>query len=348
MANYNSDTKVTSNKIVYLNFLMALAIVVFHSNNAQRFRMVEGADYSYFHGLTETIGTLSLGYFFMLSAFLLYKGADSDSVKRKIRSRRGTLLFPFIIWNVIAFFNQILWHRTLPAFTVKGIVEGFSFFPFDGPLWYMFCLILLLIPFYFFSKIKNKLGGVFLIAITLIARYLSDKYLVLNGDYSYVTWLKRFLFYMPMYSIGAFLGKFYGDKVMNGIPNNRYLSICSLILFISAMILLKYCDYYTQAVLSILLPILMWTGVGHNLFAKEPTTFFRLSFWIYATHLLFGHLTLGLLQRFCANIEFYPIGVFAMKIVNALVFSGLSYLLVCFLKRILPVKIMKLITGGRI
>ena len=348
MANYSSKTKVTSNKIVYLNFVMAIAMVIFHSNNAQRFRMVEGADYSYFYGLTKTIGTLSLGYFFMLSGFLLYKGSDSHSVKRKIMSRRDTLLIPFIIWNVIAIANHLLWYRTLPTSTFKDFVEGFSFFPFDGPLWYMFCLILLLIPFYFLSKANGKLGGVFLIAITLIARYISDMYLVSNGDYSYVTWLKRFLFYMPMYGIGAFLGKFYGDKVMNGLPNNRFLSISSLILFFAAILLLKYCDYYMGAILSILLPILMWVGAGHNLFTKEPTTFFKLSFWIYATHLLFGHITLGLLQRLCANIEFDPIGVFAMKIVNALVFSGLSYLLVCFLKRILPVKIMKLITGGRI
>lgn len=348
MTNNVTENGDIRNKIVYLNFIMAVGIVLYHSNNVERFRLLEGSDYSYFSGLTNTIGTLSLGYFFMLSGFLLYKGSDSNSVKRKIRSRKDTLFIPFIIWNVVAVINHLLWHRTLPASNFKEVVEGFSFFPFDGPLWYMFCLLLLLIPFSFLSKISCKWGWGVLIVCSVILRYFSDNYLTENGDYSYLTWLKRFLYYIPMYSIGAYIGKFYGNVVMKGRLSNRVLSVSSFSIFLVAVLLQQYFDYYTRTCISIILPLLMWVGVGQKLFAKEPKAIFKISFWIYATHMLIGQLTLGPLQRLCTNIVFPPIGVFSMKVINAVLFSVVSYLGYSILKYLVPNRVMTLITGGRV
>lgn len=83
-------------------------------------------------------------------------------------------------------------------------------------------------------------------------RYFADTDIVGDGDYYFMSWLKRFLFYLPTYSIGAFLGNFYGKQIFEGKYANRWLSVIVLPIFLMVLLFHNNFGYILCTIFSIL------------------------------------------------------------------------------------------------
>lgn len=111
---------------------------------------VEGRVIHYLTGFVDLMGHVAMGFFFMMSGYLLYLNADSptDMVK-KMKRRMYSLLLPVVIWNTLTLVYEILLHfaGVLPAqWSVMTVVNGYTFRMFCGVLWYLLALMLLMLP----------------------------------------------------------------------------------------------------------------------------------------------------------------------------------------------------------
>lgn len=211
-----------SNKITYLNWLMAVLMVLYHLNPYSRFNFQRDLPYDLFCKLVDILGGLSLGYFFMMSGFLLYyKSTESKAVTRKLKGRVTSLLLPFLTWNVIGLFFRIVMDQKCPFTNVDELIRGFSFFPFDGPLWYMFCLILIIPLFPIIARIHHKiLHMLVLIALTVLSIYCCAE-MGKQHDGSLTEWFLRLGNYLPLYYIGLYMGLFHGNEIFSGRYQNQ-------------------------------------------------------------------------------------------------------------------------------
>ena len=78
-------------------------------------------------------------------------------MNEKIKKRAKSLIIPFVIWNSFAFFY--LFFREgfiLPFENLKDLIMHLTLDPYNIPLWYIFTLILLLIPAMLIIKLKGK------------------------------------------------------------------------------------------------------------------------------------------------------------------------------------------------
>ena len=93
----------------------------------------------------ELLGSVAMSYFFITSAYLYFHNITSKSVYSKITSRIKSLLIPFLIWNLIYLVVSLIRLKSTQYFSMKDLILGFSFRPFNGPLWYIFALLILFI-----------------------------------------------------------------------------------------------------------------------------------------------------------------------------------------------------------
>lgn len=107
----------------------------------------ETTPYRLFWG--EMMGRIAVPLFFIISGYLFFQKFDGSfgAYKSKIKKRFSSLLIPYILWNLLAFF--FYWsigvaHSSdfLSSFWVVNYHSGHS--PADGPLWFLRTLILLL------------------------------------------------------------------------------------------------------------------------------------------------------------------------------------------------------------
>ena len=137
-----------SKKLTVYNFIFTICIVIYHWKN---FNVIFSAQQTIvtdtLYLFYDTLGTIALGIFFMISGYLFYLGIDNKiKLFNKIKRRVSSLVVPFIVWNALMLVYKILYgiYSHDLNISVKDILLGFSFVPFDGPLWYMFALILLI------------------------------------------------------------------------------------------------------------------------------------------------------------------------------------------------------------
>lgn len=109
---YPNQHQSRNNRIVFLNLLMTLAIILYHSKNHYQLWVVENQvsskTVSLFYGFDDMLGGIALSYFFMVSGFLLYKGINSlEDCLSKIKRRVFSLVVPFVLWNTIWFVYPI-------------------------------------------------------------------------------------------------------------------------------------------------------------------------------------------------------------------------------------------------
>ena len=208
------NSRLVSNKITYINWLMAVLMVLYHLNPYSRFSFEHDGLYDNFSMAVSILGRVSLGYFFLMSGFLLYhKSEEPGATIRKVKSRIKTLLMPFLAWNVIGMIFRVLMDNRLPFDGITDLLLGFSFFPFDGPLWYMFCLILLLPLLPVIRRIRSK--GIHIIILLCFSAISILLYAKIGNSASdaLVDWGCRCIYYLPLYYLGVYCGLYHGYDI---------------------------------------------------------------------------------------------------------------------------------------
>ncbi|MBR5069643.1 MAG: acyltransferase family protein [Bacteroidales bacterium] len=183
------EDKMISETIALLRFPLTVFVVFIHYNVGVRGFSLHGVTYGldapdWFRWITaffsDVLPRTAVPLFYIISGYLLFRGGkfDDGTYLRKLRSRVGTLLVPYLLWNVIAvlfmlshrlpFLSSVfpsahlmevhltplrILHTFVDNYWNRGILvspewEGMVSaepYPADGPLWYVRDLMLMLL-----------------------------------------------------------------------------------------------------------------------------------------------------------------------------------------------------------
>ncbi|MCD7710935.1 MAG: acyltransferase family protein [Porphyromonadaceae bacterium] len=212
------ENNVLSKTIAYLRFPLMVGIVLIHFNISDGY-VLHGVTYGegnpeWYHTIisifSEVLSRIGVPLFFFFSGFLFFYHTQGNvaAYKRKLKSRARTLLFPYLLWNIIAiawrgfrlfpclakiFPNAgktgIDWSLSAIAYTfwdnnhhgmfvspIEDLTEGINnIFPIDGPLWYVRDLIIVIICAPLVYMLIKK-AAYFLPIILGLAWYFTDPY----------------------------------------------------------------------------------------------------------------------------------------------------------------------------
>lgn len=165
----------------------------------------------------------------------------------------------------------------------------------------------------------------------------------------YITWLVRFFHYLPLYFIGAFIGKYYKDYIFEakyergvtyGLFGGAFLAVALGLIILDHHSLLNFIAYN-------ICPIAMWMLLPAKLFRNEPRTLYKTSFLLYVSH---GILLLPMgvmMKRLYVLIPMTPVAIILAKVLTAILLSFVVYLIYIFFKHFLPSRLSVLLLGGR-
>lgn len=190
--------------------LCAFMVVGIHSYNAAALpkgsvtAIIESV---FSHGLF----TAAVPVFFMISAYLFYRNADSlPDVIRKQKRRIQSLLLPFISWSflyyvVYAVLSRVGVSGVTVDLSLLGILKGVIFYKYIFPLWFLFALIVYtaLAPLIFYV-LKCRWGSLCLWAAVIVLGVL-DISLTIRVDGSNISLFSAN--YFAYYFAGALAAK---------------------------------------------------------------------------------------------------------------------------------------------
>ncbi len=168
------------NKVTTVNFILAVMVVLLHSQNILIYEdvlsdAVSGGEYF----ISNTVGNLAVPSFFMISAYLFYRNYDKSKIISKYKTRAKSVLLPYLLWNLmyyIAFailvripmIASIMQTGEVPV-SFKELVTSLLFYKYNGVYWFMYQLILYiaLAPL-IWMVMKQKFGFVFMLVLYFI------------------------------------------------------------------------------------------------------------------------------------------------------------------------------------
>jgi len=346
-----------SKKITFYNFAMTMLMVLYHWKNFSLLALTpEGADLRFInilYRLYDSLGALSLGTFFLMSGFLLYYGCSgTDDLKRKFKKRIKTLLIPFAVWNLLYFIYIVLRDSVKGrlSLNIKDIILGFTFSCYNGPLWYLLALIMLL----FLSPLVLKLREKKVLALSVLSVVSIVCVLItsfVGSSNLFAVWFLRLSFYIPLYFVGAVAALVYSDKVVNEVYRKPVFVIIASLLSIAIAV---YFAAFTQkapifnGIIKYIWVITVWGAIGANVFSKlKVTAFVKNNFIVFALHSVLIGIINTIFNRIFGAIIFMPwiTVIIHFGLIALLYFISLAFALIC--QKILPKKIYFALSGGR-
>jgi len=240
-----TDWEILQSKTIdWLRFPMAVAVVMLHYSKYV-FPESEGALHFLCILFQEGLCRLAVPCFFFISGFLFFSKLEEKWDWRiwqdKMGKRFRTLLIPYLLWNLIAFFALWLYTRAtgdsaslsqefvnrggIKMFwsVTGGIPVGSQAYPVDGPLWFIRDLILYIVltPVVFIFIRWTKIYGLLVLAMA----YLAVNRLVPEG----------FLFFVS----GAFFRLEKMNIVETLYPVRGWLYVVAL-LSLTGLVLIQY------------------------------------------------------------------------------------------------------------
>ena len=94
-------SKQVSNKITYLNFILACLILNLHSAYMDLFDTNQMA--LDINQVIRIICNMSVPTFFFISSLLFYHSCDDVKYINVVKKKMFSLLIPYLIWNIICF-----------------------------------------------------------------------------------------------------------------------------------------------------------------------------------------------------------------------------------------------------
>ena len=347
-----------SKKLSVYNLVFTICIVVFHSKNSYQLfastqNSVVGALYNFYY----TFGDISLGVFFMISGYLFYLGINNmGRLKEKVKGRVNTLVVPFFVWNALMLVYEVAYSFCSGSLSlnIKDVVAGFTYDPFDGPLWYMFTLIVLITFSPLLVKLKNypivfKAGVGATIVFAFLWGVLAEEQLNDNG---LLHWVSETINYLPLYVIGAYFGALKSDLVVQEKYNKKVISVISAVIITLSMMYFIFFDVGIQWlnwVLFHILPLAIWLLVSSEHFEKNKITFpLKATFFVYAMHMLLVGITNTILFKIFGYNNLHWVLAIVLHFAQV---AGIFAFCTCFAfvgKKILPQKLFATLSGGRV
>lgn len=344
-----------SKKISIYNFIFTIGIVIYHSKNFHYlYSNQSSAFFDKMYNLYDLLASISLGFFFMVSAYLFYLGLNSQTdLYAKMKKRLYTIGIPFLAWNALVLAYEAVYG------IIKGNLNlgfsdfalGFTFEPFDGPLWYMFALLLLMVVAPLIYKLKehpNLFLGI-LIGIFVVCS-LSKTFVV--SDNAAIGWIMRLVGYIPLYFMGAYFGLCKSDFVSNEKYNRKFVAIVSACI---SVVIVIYFVFFGQSwrlfnyALSIILPVALWLSTCNSMYEKTKIRYpIKISFFIYAMHMLLIGILNTILTKIVGNGSLHPVLAFFGYFVFLAVLYFICLAVAYIAGKILPAKLYFALSGGRV
>lgn len=335
-----------SNKITMYNFIMTIAIVLYHYviDISLKKHWTKGILLGLNH-FCKGIGSLAMCVFFLISGFLLYNNANTTKdVLKKMKNRIFTLIIPFFIWNFITFIFRV-------EFTgLKDFIFGFFCRPYNGAIWYLLGLAFLMLFAPLIIKLKkSKLLCFITFAIVIVLTQLLCQF----GHNMH--WYKAFtdnvwyfgniLGYLPVYLIGAYAGMFYAKQILNEEYNIVKAKRISIMLFIVTFLILCI---RTMPWINIICAISFWFCIESKTFNKKPLEIFNVSFLIYVMHSPFLILWANnIMMTFIGGNTVLPLVKVGCKIVGTFMVWLMAIVVDWVIKNLFGKRIHQALTGGR-
>ena len=341
-----------SNKIKYFTFIFTLLIVVYHARGEFRSAYASIALFQdYLVELYSLFGHFAMAFFFMTTGYLLYNNLTKDNACEKIKRRVKSLLIPFIIWNVIFMIAEIvILHR--PINGIYDLLIGFSFFPYDGPLWYVFAIFVLSLLATLIIRITDKrIHKAIVIIISLVSLFIYFYFyttISVSESKEFITWIVRFCGYFPCYLVGSYIGLFHKESIEKTICN-KYKTIIKVLLIVCTIIWVIIIDsLYFKEILTIASPILLWLIFDGEFFEKPLSEYVKNSFIIYASHgIVVSFVTKFIEPKLISTSNLSLAFVLLQPYLCAFVVYILCYIGVLLLSKFGLSKVVNIISGNR-
>ena len=180
--------------------------------------------------------------FFILSGFTYNKDRNNDmEFKLFVKKKAKQLLLPYFVFAMVNMFLQIMWKQFIINETIdcdylvnnlKGIVLCYSnmqHMPNCSPIWFLLCLFIAFLLFYWLMKMKDRYALFFAIVSMMICYYLST----ISHRYT------DYPFKFPVFLMGVFfmiMGYFLRCMINKNGENNTNLAVCIIILLCACSI----------------------------------------------------------------------------------------------------------------
>ncbi len=299
----------SSRKLKYFSFFFTIAIVVYHCGFIDCNNRIITLVQPLLARFNDFMCCIAMSFFFMKSGYLLHLNLVEEKPINKIRRRFRTLLIPFIVWNFLyMIIDTIVYKINIDG--IIGVLYGFTFSPFDGPLWYMFAIFLLSFVTIPLVRICNKKKVVLLISFMLMIMSLCiygfDVLQVfgLSEEVLIIMWVVRLFRYLPAYIIGSLLGLYKGQVINYSIKEKKlcFILICLTAFFMLAWVTIDSVPKVIKQIILITTPIFMWITIDGKRFAKPESDKIKGAFIMYASHFLIIWYVRPVVARFISQI----------------------------------------------
>ena len=220
--------------------------------------------------------------FFLLSGYLFYQNFAYSELKRKWKSRLFSLVIPYCIWNVIAYFYyEIIYNIPAISSHINQSIEPFSagnlirnvLWGYHNITWFLRYLIVytFTVPFLYPVIKRKRIGVIFIILLSVVNHYY---------DIGGVGYLR----YGIIYLIGAWIGCNLTDVVRKKYnleaPSIIYLFFSTIIASIIPTLIHK--DLYNAIRVSQAIAIWLLADIFYT--DRKPKWWMKISFFIYCSH----------------------------------------------------------------
>lgn len=342
-----------SKKVTFVSFLMQLGIVMLHMDTDHFFELTSpegfgGQICQWVYKLCLDGGTVSLSFFMICSAFLLYYNLTRRNMLEKCRRRIASLLIPFVVWNAVGMIFCAVYYWNTEGFEII-----FSYIPFQfvmsrycAVMWFSEALLffLLFIPVILWVMKKKVLGELVLLG-AFAGSYLDWEFLGKNILHQYIDFeIYRFLTYVPMYLLGAYLGVRFSKGIISEKYNGWAVKAAALLLWIVSYRLPGGFVFYC---LSMLRPLYLWAIIDKRWLTFRLKWWMENNFFIYATHYFMILAVVPLLCRVydyaAPTAGFVTVWRFVCFLIITLLCEAMGWLVMKFAPRLYA-----FCTGGRV
>lgn len=250
MADHKTLSTEVSQKFQFFKLGFILVVVLFHS------------DFRYYFPLIEDLTVISTSYFFCVSAYFFYKGLDDQNIGARLKKRCMTLLFPYLLWNMI----YMILYLGIHNITFSSVIYGFTVTPLCMPSWYLLTLLIFLIPAPFIKRCFDKAySTVVILILGILISYLG--YIRFQQELAAIpvvgAYMVRMAVYFTPYLLGGIIGFRFDKKIYVGPKKCIFGGISSCVI-----LFLLLCDIPAEIryLLWVLSVLILWKSVPEQIF----------------------------------------------------------------------------------
>lgn len=331
-----------SDKIKAISFLCTCMVVYRHAYTHEAFfGLTDTTSHPLYdfivYGFTN-ITSIAVPYFFLISGYFFFKESyyKKGCYSLMIRKKFNTLFIPFCIWNAFAILPMMVGGKVVTEEHWYNYVLNFLHSDYNGPLWYVRTLMLLMIlsPFYdwlfilgtWLGKKNEQLIQIFVLICIMYNWYPMD-----SSTLSTEGWL--------FFLLGGILRKHEQWQVF------KLSDILTYVLFgcwIIGCFLLQSTNIWLGKMFLLFGIFIFWQFISYC-FLKRKFDISKYSFFIYVTHFILLKISKTLLAKMFFGVEFMAVVTFIiLPIIVVLLMVKVGKLW----NRLSP-KTFAIVTGGR-